>query len=157
MLPDEDQGSLALSNRVRFNSPIYVLPPFDTATRKPIPYPLEPYLLNEMANRYDETSPPLIPFAQPGGSLQVSVRKPDGTTDNFGSLRMTQNLLSTAAQDEHTLFGEQSPVDVYRLTTGDPRLTRVHLRPVRRLHDHAARAVWRTCGAIATAAAAPIT
>ena len=108
---------------MRFNSPAYILPPFDAATGEPIPYSLEPYLLDELANRYDETGAPLIPFALPGGSLQVSVIKPDGTVDDFGSLRADAKPVSTAAQDERTLFGTESPVDVYHLTTGDPRLT----------------------------------
>ena len=52
ILPDEAQGVLALSNRVRFNSPVYVLQPFDPTTHDPIPYPLEPYLPDVMNNRY---------------------------------------------------------------------------------------------------------
>ncbi len=75
-----------------------------------------------MTNRYDATSAPLIPFALPGGSLQVSVIKPDGTTDNLGSLPLiVQNQLSTAAQDERALFGDASRRwTIYRLTTLNP-------------------------------------
>ncbi len=122
ILSSDDQSSFALSNRVHFNSLAYVLPPTDATTGEPITYSLEPYLLNEMANRYDVTGVPLIPFALPGGSLQVSVVKPDGTTNNYGSLRLRQSLVSTAAQDESVQFGTELPVDVYHVTTGDPRL-----------------------------------
>ena len=116
VLADEDQAFAALSNRVRFNSPTYILPPGE--------YPLEPYLLNQMPNRYDTSGEPLIPFASPAGALEASVTRPDGTVDDLGSHAIVQNRLSTDAPDERALFGAQSQVDVYRLTTLDPLLAR---------------------------------
>src|SRR5690606_33946037 len=40
--------------------------------------------------------------------------------DDLGNSPIVQNQLSTAADDERTHFGAQSPVDVYRLTTLNP-------------------------------------
>lgn len=109
ILPAEDEGRAALSNRVRFNSPSYILPPGD--------YPLEPYLLNQMPNAYDMTAPPLLPLLFPGGRIQATISRPDGGVDQLPGAPIVQNRLSTAAANERTRFGAQSPVDVYRLTT----------------------------------------
>lgn len=125
-LADEDRNFAALSNRVRFNSATYILPPFNPGTRTPVGYPLEPYLLNELPNRYADTSEPLIPFRFPGGRLSASVTRPDGSVDNLGSADIDQNQLSTTAADERALFGEQSPVDEFRLTTLNPQFSAYH-------------------------------
>jgi hypothetical protein len=115
MLPEEDRERAALSNRVRFNSPTYVLPPGD--------YPLEPYLLNQLPNRYDMTAAPLLPLVFPGGELRASVTLPDGTLDQLSGVAIAQNRLSTEALDERELFGAQAPLNAYRLTTLDPAYT----------------------------------
>lgn len=121
VLAEADQGRFGLANRVRFDSPTAILPP--TRNGEPIPYPLEPYLLNQMPNAYDRDTPPLIPFLFPGGRLTVQVTRPDGAVDNLGSTAIIQNQLSTAALDERALFGRQTQVDIYRLTTRNPQLT----------------------------------
>lgn len=126
VLPDEDAGYAALSNRVRFNSPTYILPPFEPGTRAPANYPLEPYLLNELSNSYATGSAPLIPFRFPGGQIQASVVRPDGTVDDLGSATITQNQLSTTAEDERDLFGVQSPLDEYRLATLNSKFSAYH-------------------------------
>lgn len=118
LLPVDANG--ALSNRVRLNSPTYILPP--SANGEPLAYPLEPYLLTQMPNAYDISTAPLLPLMFPGGRLDVAVKKPDGTVVNFNSASIVQNQLSTAAEDESVLFGAQSQVDVYRLTTLNPEL-----------------------------------
>lgn len=115
VLPEEDHGGEALSNRVRFNSPTYVLPPGS--------YPIEPYLPNLMPNDFDVTAAPLLPVLFPGGRLSAAVTYPDGTVDNLPDAAITQNRLSTSAFVERERFGGQSPVDVYRLTTGNPSYT----------------------------------
>ncbi|MBZ0276647.1 MAG: hypothetical protein K8I60_10900, partial [Anaerolineae bacterium] len=119
LLADEDRATYALDNRVRFNSPTYILQPFSgpPSQGKVQTYPLEPYLLNLMPNAYDTVTAPLIPFLFPGGRLSARVTQPDGTVNDLGSAAILQNQLSTAALDERTLFGGQSPLDVYRLTT----------------------------------------
>ena len=121
ILPAEDQDDIAISDRVRFNSPVYILPPFQPGTQTPNTYPLEPYLLNELPNSYTTTGAPLIPFQFPGGQIQARIVRPDGSVDALSTSGIAQNQLSTATQDERTLFGAQSPVDVYRLTTLNPQ------------------------------------
>ena len=121
VLADEDQDRVGLSNRIRYNSPTYILSPFsDPAGRNPRSYPLEPYLMNLMPNTYESTAAPLIPFSLPGGQISVRVTRPDGTVDDLGQVPITQNRLSTAEMDDRRLFGGQSQVDVYRLTSSNP-------------------------------------
>jgi hypothetical protein len=117
----EDHG--ALSNRVRFNSPTYILPRFLNGTDEPITYPLEPYLLNLMPNLYTTSAAPLLPLVFPSGRLNIAITKPNRTTLNINNVPLVQNQLSTAIQDERALFGAQSQVDVYRLTTLNPEVT----------------------------------
>jgi hypothetical protein len=125
ILSEEDRAKYALDNRVRYNSPTYILQPFDgTPSQGKIhTYPLEPYLLNLLPNAYDSVAAPLIPFLFPGGRLNARVTRPDGIVDDLGSLPILQNQLSTVAVDERALFGGQSPVDSYRLTTLNDLMT----------------------------------
>lgn len=109
VLPAEDTGVIALSNRVRYNSPSYVLPPGQ--------YPLEPYLPNILPNAYTLSLTPLVPFLYPSGRLNIQVARPDGATETLGSLPILQNRVSSPELDERVVFGAQSPVDMYRLTT----------------------------------------
>lgn len=120
LLSVADSDHAALSNRVQFTSPTYILPPTETGSG----YPLEPYLINQMPNRYNRSSAPLIPFLFPGGRMLATVERPDGDVDNLGSIPILQNQLSTAALDERERYGAQSPLDIYRLTTLNPLLTR---------------------------------
>lgn len=120
LLAAEDAATGALSNRVRFNSPTYILPPF--ANGEPITYPLEPYLVNQLGNNYAYATPPLLPFLFPGGRLSAQVTHPDGSVDDLGSTPIVQNRLSTA-EDSSMIFGTHSQMDVYRLTTLNPLYT----------------------------------
>lgn len=115
ILPDEDSANFALSNRTRYDSARYVLPPGN--------YPLEPYLLNQLPNAYDSTSVPLIPFFFPGGRLSGEVRQPGGQVVTLGSAPIVQNRISTEALDDSRLFSAQSPIDAYRLTSYNPTFT----------------------------------
>lgn len=116
----EDRAHFALSNRVRFDSPTYILPP----TPEEGGYPLEPYLLNLLPNAHDSSSAPLLPFLLPGGRLTGQITLPDGTVEDLGSAPIVQNQISTPAFDEREAFGEQAPVDVYRLATLNPLFAR---------------------------------
>src|SRR5690606_24432744 len=51
------------------------------------------------------------------------VTRPDNTRNNFSNVVIQQNRLSTPERNEATLFGRQSPVDIYRLTSGNAQLT----------------------------------
>ncbi|GAB4529178.1 MAG: hypothetical protein OHK0046_48850 [Anaerolineae bacterium] len=109
ILAAEDADAVALSNRVRFNSPTYILPPGA--------YPLEPYLLNLLPNSYDDMTAPLLPLLFPAGRMTAIVTLPDGTVDDLPDAPFVQNRLSTGEIDERVLFGGQSPLDAYRLAT----------------------------------------
>jgi hypothetical protein len=113
-----DAESYALSNRVRFNPPSYVLPLRDAE------YSLEPYLPQILNNAYDRSVAPLIPFRAETGALTIEVEAPDGTRFAPPSLPILQGQIGTAQLDESTLFGRQSPVDIYQWTTLDPTLRR---------------------------------
>lgn len=115
ILPAEDGNYGALSNRVRFNSPTYILPPGS--------YPLEPYLPAQMPNAYDTSAAPLLPLLLPGGRLSGRVTRPDGTVDDLDSVSFAQSLLSTSALDERTVFGAGTPLDMLRLSTLNPLYT----------------------------------
>lgn len=123
VLAEQDKTQYGLTNRVRFDAPVYILPPSTGPGGEPVAYPLEPYLLNQLPGAYDTTSAPLVPLLFPGGRLNARVTRPDGTVDDLGSAPIVQNRLSTAALDERTRFGAQSPLDVYRLTTLNPLFT----------------------------------
>jgi hypothetical protein len=124
ILSTQAQADVALSNRVRLNSPTYILPPSHSQD-PPLTYSVEPYLLNLLPNDYEGISAPLIPFLFPSGRLSGQITYPDGTIDGLNSVSLLQNRLSTATQDERRLFGGQSPLDVYQLTTLDPAYTQV--------------------------------
>ena len=115
VLADEDRAFAALSNRTRWNSDAYILPPGT--------YSLEPSLLNQMTNLYTYTGEPLIPFSFPSGRLAVSVTKPNQTVDDLGEAPILQSRISSTAFDERTRFGTTSPVDIYGVTTRSPALT----------------------------------
>jgi hypothetical protein len=121
IVAEEDQSKYALWNTVRFNNLTTILPL--TRNSEPITYPLEPYLLNQLPNAYDNSAPPLIPFLFPGGRLSVRVTRPDGQVDELGNGVILQNELSTATLDERERFGGQSQLDIYRLTTLNPLFT----------------------------------
>ena len=123
VLAQEDADAVALSDRVAFPAARYVLPRTDPATGEPISYALEPYLPAMLGNSFFETVPPLLQFDFASGELSVTVTRPDGSTDDLGTVPLAQNQLSTASQNEAEALGATSPLDVYRLTTLDPRFT----------------------------------
>ncbi len=106
------EARVALSNRVKFDSATYILPPNT--------YPLEPYLLNQLPNSYTTSAPPLLPLLFPGGRLKATIIAPDGTVSDLPDVPIVQNRVSTPEVDERALFGGQSPIDVYRLGTNNP-------------------------------------
>ncbi len=112
ILADVDEAHVALSNRVRYNSTSYVLPPGN--------YPLEPYLLNLMPNASDLTLAPLLPLLFPGGRVKATITAPDGSINDLPDVSVIQSRLSSTTLSERDLFGAQPPIDAYRLMTGSP-------------------------------------
>ncbi len=123
ILAAEDAGRVALSSRVAYQAERTILPRVDPANGEPIPYPLEPYLPALLGNSFAESVAPLVPFDFQAGELRVRVTMPDGTVDDLGAAPLVQNRLSSPARVEAELFGRNAPVDMYRLTTLDPRFT----------------------------------
>lgn len=121
----QDADTFALSNRVKHNPPLYVLPPFRDGGDDALIYSLEPYVMNMLPNAYDSTAAPLIPFAfDDDARMTIRVTAPDGSREAFNEMPILQGIASTPALDERALFGVDAPVDVYRLTTLDSRVTR---------------------------------
>ncbi|MDX2140851.1 MAG: hypothetical protein SF123_22395 [Chloroflexota bacterium] len=118
-----DTAAYALSNRVIFNAPTYILPPNSADGETPLTYSLEPHLLMQLPNAYDMTTAPLIPLALPGGRLSVRVTAPDGTTFSQAAQPFAQARLGTATNNERARYGAQSPLDTYQLTTLNPALS----------------------------------
>ena len=117
ILSVEDQQRLRLSNRVRYNSPTYILQPSTRYDGQTITYAIEPYIMNLLPNDYNTTAVPLLPLLFPSGRLTASIQFPDGSSDNLTAAPIVQSAISTQAFDERDRFGEQSQVDVYRFTT----------------------------------------
>lgn len=124
ILPVDQIGKVELSNRVRYNSPTIILPPYtNSVPRRPIGYAIEPYLPDLMPNLYDSSGTPLVAFELPGGRLTAQVKHPSGRVEDLGTAPFMQNRLSTSEYDERNRFGTTSPVDMFRLTTLEPRFT----------------------------------
>lgn len=115
LLPTEDADRFALSNRVKFNAPTYILPPGI--------YPVEPYLPNQMSNTYQSPTAPLLPLNFDESSVSVEITQPDGTVNDFGTKPIVQGHLASPTVDPRDAFGAQAPVNLYRLTTLDPEVT----------------------------------
>ncbi len=114
ILPQEDAEQFALSNRVKFNAPTYILPPGT--------YPVEPYLPNLLPNAYQSFSSPLLPLELAESELNISVARPDGSENSFAPQTSLQPYLGSPTLDPRLSFGAQSPVNVYRLTMLDPEI-----------------------------------
>ncbi len=117
IVAEQDQANVALANRVVFNSPTYIVPPSTRYDGEVSAYSLEPYVPNMLPNDYNSSAAPLVPLLFPNGRISASITRPDGTTDELSSTPIVQNALSTPVLDERTLFGENTQVDMYRLTT----------------------------------------
>jgi hypothetical protein len=115
ILPQEDTDRFALSNRVKFNAPTYILPPGT--------YPVEPYLLNQLPNAYQSSAAPLLPLNLDESEMSISVARPNDTENGFGTVTIVQPHVASPTVDPRDSFGSQSPVNIYRLTTLDPEIT----------------------------------
>ena len=84
----EDAERFGLTSFVVTQGAPYIVPRFDARTGTPITYRLEPFLpmiSSDVSPGYSPPTPPLIPFALPGGRLSVTIRMPDGSVRDLGS------------------------------------------------------------------------
>ena len=102
-LPDEITGRAALSNRVRFDSPTYILPPGE--------YSIEPYLLNQLPNVPEITTQPLLPFDLSSGEITATIVNPNGEISN---------LPGTSFLPDEVPEGEVDGNHVFQLNTLEP-------------------------------------
>ncbi|MBN2471987.1 MAG: hypothetical protein JXN59_14800, partial [Anaerolineae bacterium] len=123
LLAEQDAGQVAVNSHTAFPGEAYILPATQAGSGEPIPYPLEPYLPALLSNSTYDSLAPLVPFDFDSGELSVRVTGPDGVVDDLGSAPIVQNRLSSAERLEYQAFGMDAPLDMYRLTTLDPRFT----------------------------------
>jgi hypothetical protein len=116
LVAEEDRPLMALSNRVRFNSPTTILPPTTSESGQPRTYSVEPYLPNMLANSYTSSTAPLLPLL-PTGRISGTLQYPSGEVNALGTALIAQYQLSTVTLDERTRFGEQSPLDLMQIST----------------------------------------
>ncbi len=84
----EDTGVVGLNTFIVTQEAAYVLPMVSPRTGQPLTYRLEPYLpmiTTGNSNGHLPLSPPLLGLALPGGSLRVTIQRPDGTVRDLGS------------------------------------------------------------------------
>ncbi len=119
----EDQGTVALASQiVSQGAPAYV-PPADARSGQPTTYRLEPFLPMISYTDRRMPTPPLLPFALPGGELHVTVSQPDGTSLNLGSEPFAQsfNRTKTTRLGHDLNVGTVQLDDVYSLQAASSR------------------------------------
>jgi hypothetical protein len=77
----EDTGNFDIASRVATQTHNYVIPRLSKDTGEPITYRLEPYLPMIAQGDQDIPNIPPISFKLPSGSLEVRVKRPDGTVN----------------------------------------------------------------------------
>jgi len=119
----EDQNRLGIIPMISLQSHQFILPKEDPKTGDPLSYRLEPFLpLIAFADR-GLPNPPTIDFAFPSGSLEVTVKKPDGNTDKIGPAPFVQSVNATPGYDwgkvKDYSIGGGGMQEVYQLSTLD--------------------------------------
>lgn len=127
----EDVNSYNFAPRNVLRPQKLIIPRIDARTKKPIHYPLDPYLpLVSLTDRPHESRlwPPRISFDFESSSLTVTVEAPDGKIDRLGPapLVAAQNDLTSISPDRlvrdriiapmGTSYGNPSLADIYHLT-----------------------------------------
>lgn len=115
----EEQGRIGLSNRIALQSECLIIPASDRYGRK-LPYRLEPFiptLASSLASDV-EPYPPIIPLQFPGGELNVTVLRPDGSSEHLGSLPFQQarNGMESSYWT-HYIGADRTLQKVYEVTT----------------------------------------
>ena len=119
----EDREFFGFSHRIATQGSPYVIPPVDQRTGRPITYRLEPHMPRISFSDRRIPSRPLIPFAFPGGTLNVIVEAPDSPPLDLGSAPISQSISTTrtAAGGDDINPGTTQFNDLFSLTTGDER------------------------------------
>ncbi|UCG56663.1 MAG: PQQ-binding-like beta-propeller repeat protein [Phycisphaerales bacterium] len=126
----EDRGHFAINTKIVFTPEKLVIPRDDAYTKKPLTYPLDPYVPSlSLANRPAPVIPkPLIPFDFDESSLIVTVTTPSGSAKKLGPAPLVggQNDLSVLRPDYVSrdriiapvppTYGNPSASDMYHLT-----------------------------------------
>lgn len=117
----EDREHFGFSHRIASQGSPYVIPPVDQRTGRPITYRLEPYMPRISFTDRRIPSRPLIPFAYPGGMLNVIVEAADGPPRDLGSAPISQSVVGTrtAAGGDDLNPGTTQFNDFFSFTTGE--------------------------------------
>ncbi len=119
----EDAQDFQLASDIATQGAPYVLEPIDPRTGRLIDYRLEPYLPTISKTDRRVPNAPLIPFALPGGDLEVSIQLPDGSKSGIGhaSFRQSSVQSRTIRSGEPVNPGTVQLNEVYSLTTRDDK------------------------------------
>jgi len=117
----EDREHFGFSHRIATQGSPYVIPPVDQRTGLPIKYRLEPHMPRMSLTDRRIPSRPAIPFAYPGGMLNVVVEAPDSPPRDLGSAPILQSVsvTRTAANGDDLNPGTTQFNDMFSLTTGE--------------------------------------
>lgn len=91
----EDREHFGFSHHIATQGSPYIIPPVDHRSGRPISYRLEPHLPRMTQTDRRISSRPLIPFAYPGGMLNVVIEPPDGPPRDLGSATISQSIVET--------------------------------------------------------------
>jgi hypothetical protein len=123
----EDRGLYEFSPLIVSQGAAYHTPPIDARTGQTLTYRLEPFM--PMVSYTDRRlpTPPLIPFALPGGQLNVTVRQPDGAIQDLGSEPLAQSFNRTKSTrlGADLNIGTTQYNDVYSLMAASERFRHV--------------------------------
>lgn len=130
----EDKSNYGFSSRVTLQLEDLIVPMFNEVTGEKITYRLEPALPLVGTILREGTTPLVIPFKFPSGSLAVKIRKPDGTIDNLDPFpfQQGQNSLYSGSQfnqyrniaHDGNIYTPQITGEMYELTTLNSKLNR---------------------------------
>ena len=123
VLAVEDADRFGVAQRILTSSETFVIPRLGSVSGQPLPYRLEPFVPTVGLGNAEFSSPPLIPFRFPSGSLTVRIHQPDGTETILGPAPFVQSRLKSLVDEEGAALdiGGGHISNAYQLSTMDPR------------------------------------
>jgi hypothetical protein len=120
----EDRDSFGLSHHIAFQGSPYVIPPVDHRSGRSISYAIDPFVPRISSSDRRIPSRPAIPFALPGGNLNVVIEAPDSPPVELVDMEFEQpSCGSRTTLVTHDLNpGTTQRNDVLSLATGDERM-----------------------------------